>query len=78
MPNRVNVPAFSAYLYRFAISSNASLTNSNISRLAIRYEKLDANSLALVKLAAIRTAFKLASMPGMDTFQCPSGRFLRP
>jgi hypothetical protein len=54
IPNRVNVPSFSAYLYRFEISSNASSTNSSISRAV-------ATRNAVVKLAAIRIWFRFMS-----------------
>ena len=55
MPNRVNVPAFSRFLYR-----NRNLVERFFNKLkhfravATRYEKHDENFLALVKLAASR------------------------
>lgn len=55
MPNRKNVPAFSAFLYR-----HRNLVERFFSKLkhyravATRFEKHDANFLALVKLAAAR------------------------
>jgi transposase len=55
MPRRVNVPAFSPFLYRYR-----NLVERFFNRLkhfravATRYEKHDANYLALIKLASIR------------------------
>ena len=55
MPRRVNIPAFSSFLYRFR-----NLVERFFNRLkhfravATRFEKHDANYLALVKLAATR------------------------
>lgn len=55
MPNRTNIPAFSRFLYRYR-----NLVERFFSKLkhfrdvATRYEKHDANYLALVKLAAVR------------------------
>ena len=55
MPNRVNVPAFSAYLYRFRNLVECFFNKlKHFRAVATRYEKHDANYLAIVKLAAIR------------------------
>jgi transposase len=54
-PRRVNVPPFSQYLYRFRNLVERFFNKLKHSRaVATRYEKHDANYLALVKLAAIR------------------------
>jgi transposase len=59
MPNRVNVPAFSAYLYRFRNLVECFFNKIKHFRVvATRYEKHDENYLALVKLAAIRIWFR--------------------
>ena len=55
MPNRVNIPSFSAYLYRFRNLVECFFNKlKHFRAVATRYEKHDANYLALVKLAAIR------------------------
>jgi len=62
MPGRVNIPAFSPYLYRFR-----NLVERFFSKLkhyravATRFEKHDANYLALVKLAAARIWMRFMS-----------------
>jgi transposase len=62
MPNRVNVPAFSAYLYRFRNLVECFFNKlKHFREVATRYEKHDANYLALVKLAAIRIWFRFMS-----------------
>jgi transposase len=54
-PRRVNVPAFSQYLYRFRNLVERFFNKlKHFRAVATRYEKHDANYLALVKLAAIR------------------------
>ena len=53
MPNRVNVPAFSTFLYRYRNLVERFFNKlKHFSAVAARYEKHDANYLALVKLAS--------------------------
>ena len=55
MPNRVNVPDFDAWLYRFRNLIERFFNKlKHFRAVATRYEKHDANYLALVKLAAAR------------------------
>ena len=55
MPNRVNVPAFSPFLYRYRNHVERFFNKlKHFRAVATRYEKHAANFLALVKLAAIR------------------------
>ena len=55
MPNRVNVPAFSRFLYRYRNHVERFFNKlKHFRAIATRYEKHAANYLALVKLAAIR------------------------
>ncbi len=55
MPNRVNVPPFSPYLYRYRNQIERFFNKlKHFRAVATRFEKHDANYLALVKLAAIR------------------------
>jgi transposase len=55
MPGRKNVPPFSAYLYRFRNLVERFFNKlKHFRAVATRYDKHDANYLALVKLAAIR------------------------
>jgi transposase len=55
MPGRVNVPAFSSYLYRFRNLIERFFNKlKHFRAVATRFEKHDANYLALVKLAAAR------------------------
>ena len=62
MPNRVNIPSFSAYLYRFRNLVECFFNKiQHFRAVATRYEKHDANYLALVKLAAIRIWFRFMS-----------------
>ena len=62
MPNRVNVPSFSPYLYRFRNLVECFFNKlKHFRAVATRYEKHDANYLALVKLAAIRIWFRFMS-----------------
>ncbi|GAB5375359.1 MAG: hypothetical protein AcusKO_18210 [Acuticoccus sp.] len=62
MPRRVHIPAFSPFLYRYR-----NLVERFFNRLkhfravATRYEKHDANFLALVKLAAIQIWMRFMS-----------------
>jgi transposase len=62
MPHRVNVPSFSRYLYRFRNLVECFFNKlKHFRAVATRYEKHDANYLALVKLAAIRIWFRFMS-----------------
>jgi transposase len=55
MPRRVNVPAFSSYLYRFRNLVERFFNKlKHFRAIATRFEKHDENYLALVKLAAAR------------------------
>ena len=55
MPGRVNVPAFSPFLYRYRNLVERFFNKlKHFRAIATRYEKHAANYLALVKLAAIR------------------------
>ena len=55
MPNRKNVPAFSRFLYRYRNLVERFFSKlKHFRAVATRYEKHDANYLALVKLAASR------------------------
>lgn len=55
MPNRVNVPAFSKFLYRYRNLVERFFNKlKHFRAIATRYEKHDDNFLALVKLAASR------------------------
>ena len=53
MPGRVNIPAFSAFLYRYRNLVERFFNKlKHFRAMATRFEKHDANYLALVKLAA--------------------------
>jgi transposase len=55
MPNRVNVPAFSPFLYRYRNHVERFFNKlKHFRAIATRYEKHAANFLALIKLAATR------------------------
>lgn len=55
MPNRVNVPAFSAFLYRYRNLVERFFNKlKHFRAIATRFEKHDQNYLALVKLASVR------------------------
>jgi transposase len=55
MPRRVNVPAFSPFLYRYRNLVERFFNKlKHFRAVATRFEKHDANYLALVKLAAAR------------------------
>ncbi len=55
MPGRVNIPAFSPFLYRFRNLVERFFNKlKHFRAVATRFEKHDANYLALVKLAAAR------------------------
>lgn len=59
MPNRVNVPAFSPFLYRYRNRVERFFNKLKQFRaIATRYEKHAANFLALVKLAATRICLR--------------------
>ena len=66
MPNRVNLPSFSAYLHRFRNLVERFFNKlKHFRAVATRSEKHDGNYLALVKLAAIRIWLRFMS-------RCPS------
>ncbi len=55
MPRRNNIPAFSSFLYRYRNLVERFFNKlKHFRAVATRYEKHDANYLALVKLAAAR------------------------
>jgi transposase len=62
MPGRVNIPSFSPYLYRFRNLVERFFNKlKHFRAVATRFEKHDANYLALVKLAAIRIWMRFMS-----------------
>jgi transposase len=62
MPNRVNVPAFSAWLYRYRNLVERFFSKlKHFRAVATRFEKHDANYLALIKLAATRIWMRFMS-----------------
>jgi transposase len=62
MPRRVNVPAFSPFLYRFRNLVERFFSKlKHFRAIATRFEKHDANYLALVKLAAIKIWMRFMS-----------------
>jgi transposase len=62
MPHRVNAPAFSPWLYRYRNLVERFFNKLKHSRaVATRFEKHDANYLALVKLAASRIWMRFMS-----------------
>lgn len=62
MPNRVNVPAFSPFLYRYRNLVERFFNKiKHFRAVATRFEKHDANYLALVKLAAVRIWIRFMS-----------------
>ena len=62
MPRRVNVPAFSPFLYRYRNLVERFFNKLKHCRaVATRFEKHDANYLALVKLAAARIWMRFMS-----------------
>jgi transposase len=62
MPRRVNVPSFSPYLYRFRNLVERFFNKlKHFRAIATRFEKHDANYLALVKLAATRIWMRFMS-----------------
>jgi transposase len=61
-PRRVNVPVFSRYLYRFRNLIERFFNKlKHFRAVATRYEKHDANYLALIKLAATRIWLRFMS-----------------
>ena len=55
MPGRVRIPAFSAFLYRYRNLVERFFSKlKHFRAIATRFEKHDANYLALIKLASIR------------------------
>jgi transposase len=62
MPNRVNIPAFSPYLYRYRNLVERFFNKiKHFRAVATRFEKHDANYLAIVKLAAARIWMRFMS-----------------
>jgi transposase len=59
MPNRINIPAFSPFLYRYRNRVERFFNKlKHFRAVATRFEKHDANYLALVKLAAIQICMR--------------------
>ena len=62
MPRRINIPSFSAYLYRFRNLVERFFNKlKHFRAIATRFEKHDANYLALVKLASARIWMRFMS-----------------
>ena len=62
MPGRVNIPAFSPFLYRYRnLVERFFCKLKHFRAIATRFEKHDANYLALVKLAAARIWMRFMS-----------------
>ena len=62
MPRRVNIPAFSAFLYRYRNLVERFFNKlKHFRAVATRFEKHDANYLALVKLASARIWMRFMS-----------------
>jgi transposase len=62
MPNRVNIPAFSPFLYRYRNLVERFFNKiKHFRAVATRFEKHDANYLALVKLAAAKIWMRFMS-----------------
>lgn len=62
MPRRVNIPAFSSFLYRYRNLVERFFNKlKHFRAVATRFEKHDANYLALVKLAAARIWMRFMS-----------------
>jgi transposase len=62
MPNRVNIPPFSPWLYRYRNLVERFFSKlKHFRAVATRFEKHDANYLALVKLAATRIWMRFMS-----------------
>jgi transposase len=63
MPNRKNIPAFSAFLYRYRNLVERFFNKlKHFRAIATRYEKHDANYLALIKLASARIWMRFMSL----------------
>lgn len=62
MPNRINIPAFDRFLYRFRNVVDCFFSKlKHFRAIATRYEKHDANYLALIKLASTRIWMRFMS-----------------
>jgi transposase len=62
MPRRVNIPAFSPFLYRFRNLVERFFSKlKHFRAIATRFERHDANYLGLVKLAAIKIWMRFMS-----------------
>jgi transposase len=62
MPNRVNVPAFSSFLYRYRNLVERFFNKlKHFRAVATRFEKHDQNYLALIKLASTRIWMRFMS-----------------
>lgn len=62
MPNRINIPAFDRFLYRFRNVVECFFSKlKHFRAIATRYEKHDANYLALIKLASTRIWMRFMS-----------------
>ena len=62
MPGRVNIPAFSTFLYRYRNLVERFFNKiKHFRAVATRFEKHDANYLAVVKLAAARIWMRFMS-----------------
>ncbi len=62
MPGRVRIPAFSAFLYRYRNLVERFFSKlKHFRAVATRYDKHDANYLALIKLAAVRIWMRFMS-----------------
>jgi transposase len=62
MPNRINVPAFSAFLYRYRNLVERFFNKlKHFRAIATRYEKQAENYLALIKLASARIWMRFMS-----------------
>jgi len=62
MPNRVNIPAFSPFLYRYRNLVERFFNKiKHFRAIATRFEKHDANYLAVVKLAAAKIWMRFMS-----------------
>jgi transposase len=62
MPNRVNIPAFSPFLYRYRNLVERFFNKiKHFRAVATRFEKHDANYLTIVKLAAARIWMRFMS-----------------
>ena len=62
MPNRVNIPAFSPFLYRYRNLVERFFNKiKHFRAVATRFEKHDANYLAIIKLAAAKIWMRFIS-----------------